>query len=668
MGLVYRACHLALRRDFAVKLIRPADRLQSEFLARFRLEAEALGRLKHPNIVEVTDFGVDPRDGGIPYLVLEYLEGVTLADRCRRGGIAVAEAISVLEPIARAVDFAHDHGILHRDLKPANVFLCRDRPPAEAVKILDFGIALAFGGEDALRQSIRTTLSSDTKVQVEGPAPGGLTAAGVVVGSIAYMAPERARAEAATTSSDIYSFGVLAYETLVGRLPFDGSPSDVLVSQVRDEPPLPSVLRDTIPPELDRPLLAALAKAPARRPNRAGEFVASLREAWGKADLLIWQAAVRSRRLALSGAGAVLLLGASAVLWKTPAIEALERKSVDARFATLPPREPDPRLLLVAIDDASLEADGTPLSQMADRFSSEVRRALDSGAAAVAIDLLLPETWSHSKPFSDLVLTRGSDLTLAALSTADGQVVGAECLTGLSAAALGSEQAAGLFGFVNLREDPDGVVRRSRCFYQDREARIRPTWASRAVWTLGEGPQGCPNTPADDGWFWIDYSVRKESLPQISWTDLPSRLDARRLDGRLLLVGAVFAGARDFHNSPQRPESKISGLALQALIADTMLGGMRFRSTPVFPILIGSSVLGGFLVLATLGLRQPLRGVAAALGVLIAYAAAALVAFRTAGSVIPFVGPSVTILVALACGLVLRRFIPPRPALSGRTP
>ena len=266
MGVVYRGRHVALDRTFALKLIRSASGGRS-FAGRFQIEARALGKLKHPNIVEVTDYGVDPRGPGLPYLVMEYLEGTTLQDLCEEiGALPVDRALPLLDSIAQAIDYAHQHGVLHRDLKPGNVFLARNEATAETAKILDFGLArlleqpLAGEGSRIHEAETPQRLAPDKSPQGETgdlsqteypplsrpliPSAERVTQKGTLTGTPAYMAPEIVRGDDATSASDIYAFGILTYQVLVGRLPFDGIVSEIIHSHLEQAPPAPSTLRD----------------------------------------------------------------------------------------------------------------------------------------------------------------------------------------------------------------------------------------------------------------------------------------------------------------------------------------------------------------------------------------------------------------------------------------
>ena len=225
----------------------------------------ALGRLQHPNIVKVTDFGIDGVEGGLPYIVTELLEGRPLSEVCRdQGPLLLAQALPLLEQIAAAVDAAHEAGVLHRDLKPGNVFVGSESLESPRVKVLDFGLAKLLAGPDEFRDG--TSLVGTASLP-------GITTTGSLMGTPLYMAPELLRRRKASRSSDIYSFGVLAYEILRGKPPFQGRLDEVLLGHLKMEPPsLP------LPIEVWLPLRAALQKDPTLRPDTAGEVVRRFRQ------------------------------------------------------------------------------------------------------------------------------------------------------------------------------------------------------------------------------------------------------------------------------------------------------------------------------------------------------------------------------------------------------
>jgi hypothetical protein len=246
MGTVWAAEDLVLGREVAVKLLGEAlacDRLAA---LRLRREARAAGRLVHPGIARVLDLG---EDGGRPYLVMELLHGESLAARLARAGpLAPAEAVRVVAAAADAVAAAHRAGIVHRDVKPGNVFVTSGGD----VKLLDFGIASAAG---------------DTAVT-----------GGVLLGTAAYLAPERVLGHDATPAADVYALGVLLYELLAGRPPFAGDTDTALaMAHVHAHPaPLRSVAPQ-VPPALAAACEHALAKDPAARPPAAAALAALLR-------------------------------------------------------------------------------------------------------------------------------------------------------------------------------------------------------------------------------------------------------------------------------------------------------------------------------------------------------------------------------------------------------
>jgi serine/threonine-protein kinase len=247
MSTVYRATDVTLGRTVAVKVLLPALADQDPtFARRFQREARAAAALDSSAVVTVYDTGVD--DAG-QYIVMEYVDGQSLADLLRDGQpLELSEALRIGERVASAIAAAHAAGILHRDIKPANVMVGSEG----TVKLLDFGIARKLDGAT-------------------------LTQVASVIGTAAYMAPERAAGEPGDARADIYSLGCLMFAMLTGRPPFGGEvAAAVLHQQLNAEPRAPSRLRTGIPPELDALVLAMLAKSPDARPRSAGEVGAAL--------------------------------------------------------------------------------------------------------------------------------------------------------------------------------------------------------------------------------------------------------------------------------------------------------------------------------------------------------------------------------------------------------
>jgi eukaryotic-like serine/threonine-protein kinase len=248
MGEVWEADDTVLGRRVALKVLVEELAADDQATRRFVREARATARLAHPNVARVYDFG---RNGGAPFLVMELLEGRTLADRLGSGPLPPAEAARVAAAVADALDAAHQRGIVHRDVKPSNVMLTA----AGDVKVMDFGIAAAAG------EAHSTTGS-------------GLYA------TVAYVSPERVAGEPATPASDVYSLGAVLYELLCGRPPFTGgSPALVARAHLHDPPAPVRQLAPWVPPRLAETCEAALAKDPAARPSSAAALAARLRAA-----------------------------------------------------------------------------------------------------------------------------------------------------------------------------------------------------------------------------------------------------------------------------------------------------------------------------------------------------------------------------------------------------
>jgi len=296
MGEVYRATHLGTKRTVAVKVIHPQLSAYDQFVARFRREAEAAGRLRHPNVVDVTDFGIaQTTNGPVAYLVMEYLDGCTLAEIvAEEGALPIAWVIDILEQVCAAVEEAHRAGIIHRDLKPDNIWLEPNGRGGYTVKVLDFGLVKLGDREEIGRAStpINADLSeigeeSATLIKPISIQDESLTALGSVMGTPSYMSPEQCRGEHLDTRSDIYSLGVVAYRLLTGETPFSGSPHEVIELHKTAEPPPIREKNRKLPRKMARIVMSALAKDPARRPRSAAGFAAALRASWeGPSHLL----------------------------------------------------------------------------------------------------------------------------------------------------------------------------------------------------------------------------------------------------------------------------------------------------------------------------------------------------------------------------------------------
>ena len=243
MGTIYSAQQPMIGKKVAIKVLRSALCRDVAAVERFVQEARAVNQIGHPNIVDIFSFGV--LSDGRSYLVMELLQGQSLARRIARGVMPLADVADILEQICRGLREAHKKGIVHRDLKPDNIFLVAvpgDRP---LVKLLDFGIA-KLGGPDG--ESKRTQ-------------------AGMVMGTPEYMAPEQVRGQPIDDRADIYALGAVVFEMLTGQPPFvGGSVVETMAKHINDPVPSPATLRADIPPELDRMIMQMLAKRPDERP------------------------------------------------------------------------------------------------------------------------------------------------------------------------------------------------------------------------------------------------------------------------------------------------------------------------------------------------------------------------------------------------------------------
>jgi serine/threonine protein kinase len=256
-GTVYRATHLQLQLVVAIKVMHPALTNDIVAIERFRREAYAAMKIRHPNAVAVLDFGIT--DARLVYVVMELLIGQSLADRLKvRGSLSITEANEIIQQVSAALSVAHERGIVHRDLKPENIFLHQENG-REVVKVLDFGIAKV--------QEFNLTDQGGEQ----------LTEAGAVMGTPYYIAPEQCSGQSVDARADIYSLGVVLYQMLTGRLPLDGPSTIIVLLKQLNEKPVPmQQLKPDLPAILNGVVMHALEKDPRSRPQTAAAFAGEL--------------------------------------------------------------------------------------------------------------------------------------------------------------------------------------------------------------------------------------------------------------------------------------------------------------------------------------------------------------------------------------------------------
>jgi Tol biopolymer transport system component len=311
MGEVYRARDTRLGRDVAIKFVADAFHSDPDRLARFEREARVLATLNHPHIGAI--YGMEEA-GGVRGLVLELVEGQTLADRLASGPVPVHEALTIARQIADALEAAHERGVVHRDLKPANLKIT----PDGTAKVLDFGIAKVSGREgqeDSGSQALATAITVDA------------TREGVIAGTVAYMSPEQARGKAVDRRTDIWAFGCVLYEMLTARPLFSGETTSDTIAAILEREPDWGALPAHTPANVRRLLTRCLEKDPRRRLRDIGDARLEIEEVLGaalspalatphRADPLRPKAVRRARLVWWAAAGAGLLIIAGAVAWQ----------------------------------------------------------------------------------------------------------------------------------------------------------------------------------------------------------------------------------------------------------------------------------------------------------------------------------------------------------------
>jgi serine/threonine protein kinase len=299
MGEVYRARDTRLGRDVAVKVLPASFAQDTERLRRFELEARVIAALNHPNILAVYDIGTH---AGAPFLVSELLEGQTLRGRLDEGALSLRKVIDFAQQIAHGLAAAHHKGIVHRDLKPENIFISNDG----RVKVLDFGLAKLSLAETPEHES--PTLTG-----------AGATAAGVVMGTVGYMAPEQVRGKAADPRSDIFAFGAILYEMLSGRRAFKRETgAETMTAILKEEPPELTPTNPNFSPGLERVLRRCLEKEPEQRFQSASDLAFAIEALTGSSGATAALAATTGKKSvpwrAVAGVALVALAASLAAL------------------------------------------------------------------------------------------------------------------------------------------------------------------------------------------------------------------------------------------------------------------------------------------------------------------------------------------------------------------
>ncbi|MBT7191078.1 MAG: protein kinase [Anaerolineae bacterium] len=284
MAVVYKALDTRLEREVAVKIILPGKEYSEKFIKRFEREAKALAALNHPNIVGVIDYG---EEDGFPYLVMEYLPAGNLKRKLASKPLVWNEAVHILQPIARALAYAHQNNIIHRDVKSSNILITDSGEPMLA----DFGVAKIIQTEETM----------------------DLTGAGVGIGTPEYMAPEQAQGKAVDARSDVYSLGVVLYEMVTGQKPFQAETPMAVIFKLASEPlPRPKEFSPELPQEVELVLLKALNKNPENRYQSMTEFALAMEKLLRSSG--DWARASKKKKIQwlpwLTGLGLIALLGA----------------------------------------------------------------------------------------------------------------------------------------------------------------------------------------------------------------------------------------------------------------------------------------------------------------------------------------------------------------------
>jgi serine/threonine-protein kinase len=356
MGEVYRAKDPRIGREVAIKIIHPSLSQNQTRVARFEQEVRAVGTLNHPNVLAIYDVG---HDRGMPFLVTELLEGETLRERIESGNLTRRKAVEYAAQVADGMAAAHGKGIVHRDLKPDNVFITRDG----YLKILDFGLAKL------------TERDPENPVSTESPTEA-LTDAKAVVGTPGYMSPEQLHGEPADSRSDIFAFGIMLYEMIAGRRPFEGeTAAEISASIMRDEPAALTDAEPLVSPTLERVVRQCLEKNPAERFESARDLAHMLRAVSDTGEVTkVVPVAPKKRGWLRPAMGVLAVVVAAVAAWTLFDLQPAPTIPEEKHIVVLPfeATGPDPDGPYLAAGLAEMVADGLRILERETRGASWV--------------------------------------------------------------------------------------------------------------------------------------------------------------------------------------------------------------------------------------------------------------------------------------------------------
>src|ERR1700733_3058699 len=335
MGEVYRARDTRLERTVAIKVLNAQLVASPELRARFEREAKIISQLQHPNICVLHDVG---NEGPVDYLVMEFLQGESLAERLRKGPLPPEQVLTIAIEIADALEKAHRAGVVHRDLKPGNVMLTKS-----GAKLLDFGLAKPLGatvasGTGSGSASVLAAALTQTMPAASPASP--LSTAGAVIGTVQYMSPEQIQGIEADARSDIFAFGVMLFEMVTGKRTFEGKTQASIVGQILAvDPPSVSTLRPQTPPGLDRVIRLCLDKDPDERIQTAHDLKLQL-QAITETPLTTTQSPIvlAARRILLPWI-AVGVLAVAAIAFALAYMQSMRAPQVSVHSYILPPEK-----------------------------------------------------------------------------------------------------------------------------------------------------------------------------------------------------------------------------------------------------------------------------------------------------------------------------------------